>query len=88
MQCHDQGAEIPSAEVLKLVDDDDDLAVSCVRGFADSGEEVGQVDIEVAGVGRARFRVDVQSQFGLAVGDLDCRQKAFQDAQAAFHLGR
>src|SRR5262249_25680593 len=60
--------------------------LSLFRGFCYGDEEVGQVDLDVAAVGRTRFRVDVETERDIAHRDLESADEAAKHPQPPLHL--
>ena len=73
-------------QVLQFVQDHHNLTVSCRRCPSRGGQQIGYIDVQIAGISDSGFRVDIKRQFRIAVGQLDAAQEALQNPKGTLHF--
>jgi hypothetical protein len=56
---------------LQFVDHQHDGAAALARGFARGDHQIGQIGIEIAAVGQARFRFEIERDLNVVIFDLE-----------------
>lgn len=59
MHRHDQGTQLLLGEILHLIDEQGDCALSLLRSLAKSDETVGKINLQVPAVGRVVLGINV-----------------------------
>ena len=80
MKGRNQRGEFFRLDVLELVDEQRDRAAALPRRFADHAEQIGQVGLEIAGIGESRLGVRVDAYLHVLVFDPDPADEARQPA--------